>query len=425
MKPTTHALLITLLLVLNSCSSSKNIRSNIPTEELASIQTQTVKDIYATLTANAPSPTIKPIDTPSPTYTPTQLPTSTPTTPPEVITVDNVENIKEVFTFNTPGKEDMSLYWSSDNVRLLAQTCRFDVQVFSMIGCSQNGQNGITVFDPFTGKEIRKVPVDINGVEVLFSGNGRFISIVDNFAPYNWKGYFLDVDNGQHIGILNPNILGINDSGEIVVEDEGYGLFSAQLSSNNTIQALEVVPDILHLNHGVFSRDGTFYAQPGYINGNEYLIQLWDTTNGKALARISSLYLPPLQLSFTADGSHLIGYFYDQGIPRVDIWDSMTGETVHSIEWKWPIEFTNPLPSISPNGQLLAIPNVEIVQNRPIAVIQILNIENREILTSIPISKNNVGAVITFSGDGHWLAYALRSEDNSDQWQIHILAVAP
>jgi WD40 repeat protein len=413
MKPTTITIVIVLLLTLNSCSSSASTPSSAPTLKLVATQTEVFKDMQATTTK-------------TPTHVPTSTRTYTPTVPPQIIDAKSVRNVKLMYSINVPDPGVSALYWSSDSKRLLVHTCQSNPQSSTLNNCYEQGNNALTVINPFTGKMIRQVPVDILGIGPrLFSGNGRFISVVDNFAPYNWKGYFLDVDTGQRVGALNPSILGINDSGDIVIADEGYGLFSAQLSSNNTIQTLETIPNNFYINQGVFSRDGLLYAQPGYTNGNQYLIQIWDTPSGKALSTISSLYLPPRKLSFTADGSNLVGYFVDQGIPRVDVWDSMTGQIVHSIKWEWPMEFTNPLPSISPDGRLLAIPNVEIVQNRPNIVIQILNIENREILTSIPTPKNTSGAIITFSGDGRWLAYASRVENNSNQWQIYILAVTP
>lgn len=118
-------------------------------------------------------------------------------------------------------------------------------------------------------------------------------------------------------------------------------------------------------------------------------------------------------------------YFNDLGKARVEFWDSLTGASHQVVEWTWPNTFKNPFVSISPDGKLLAFPNVIISQNEPNSVIEIINTQTKDIAAIIPVPNTDQEIPTAFSGDGQWLAYATRSKDNNESWQINILAAKP
>jgi len=74
MKKTT--VLIILSVLLGACGGAAS------TADIPAIQTQTAKDVLATLTAEAPSPISTPTETPTPTPTPIPTPTNTATPTP-------------------------------------------------------------------------------------------------------------------------------------------------------------------------------------------------------------------------------------------------------------------------------------------------------------------------------------------------------
>jgi hypothetical protein len=133
----------------------------------------------------------------------------------------------------------------------------------------------------------------------------------------------------------------------------------------------------------------------------------------------------PLTLSFTEDGIGLVAYFNDLGKARVELYHSFTGASGQVIEWTWPSTFKNPFVSISPDGMLVAFPNVIMSQNEPNSVIEILSTLTKEIAAIIPVPKTDREIPTAFSGDGRWLAYATRSIDNNESWQIDILEAKP
>lgn len=131
--------------------------------------------------------------------------------------------------------------------------------------CGGLGES-VAVINPINGALIASTPPHTWDpcVNEVFSGNGRIICFGDMSNYPHFPLSFFDTQTSQVIGKTNQIVYGLNDTGTVYVGDEGYGLFLGSTASDQTITTLETVDNInssIGYGLGVFSRDGTLYAQ--------------------------------------------------------------------------------------------------------------------------------------------------------------------
>ncbi len=393
-----------------SATAAKATNDAVPTATLTPRPTDTP----------APTETPAPTDTPAPTNTPE--PTLTPTPEPAVIAPDTAAGLAEVDKFSAPNSGVYNLFWSSDNARILVWTCEYDPSLLALTGCGFNGRNSLTVFSP-QGSALRVVPLDILSYGTnQYSGNGRIIYVVDDsLDAFNPIAYYLDVGTGQRINMPAWQVLGLDDTGQIAVGNEGFGLFLARLAApDKTLIALEAPKDYFEYSPAVISPDGGRVAQmmPGVT-----IVGVWDTTTGKLTVKLPISGKRGADVAFYGHGALVGLYYFDAINPRLEMWDAQTGRKVGAVAWDGKMQNRQPI-AVSPDGRLLALATVANVNNRASQVIEFYDTTSGKVAATVPVPGADIGGV-SFSGDGRYLAFGQRSAAGSENWDVHIWAVRP
>lgn len=431
MKQTITAIFLIILFsfLLAACASGQILNPTItPAPTLTSTPTNIItKTATFTLT-----PTLSPF----PTLTITPLPTITPKTSYQVITTDNVSNLHAVDSISIKVNEIIRIYWSSDNSRLLLWSC-----LASTGSSCGNFGNALLIIDTQVFKTINTITIypdpNTNSGRV-FSGDGHLFYNVESVDMVNLESFFIDADTGRKKGQpygLNPSIpgervLGLDNTGDIYIGNVGYGLFLAKTSSDEVTGSLETPDGYWFMDPGVFSNDGKKYAQViQNKNGVDDQVYIWDLDTGKSTTHFTLIQRPngwehivfPSLITFSADGSRLLGYVQNRGVEQAFIWDLVHLKKIRSIEWATS-QASRANVALSPDGLLLAGIVENIVQNRPQPVLQIWNIENGEIVAEIPINGSDISG-LSFSGDGRTIVVGLNNfGNNNDSPQLLFFA---